>query len=224
MQETRRAILQFLKENGAATVDELAEALGGLTTVTVRHHLDILRSDGLVADPVIRHRSTPGRPQYAYSLTEKASTHFPKNYCALAAKVLDEVRASQSPETLDAFFMSVANRLACQAPPLVPGEPLAERLDRAVVFLDEQGYGAGWDQTPEGCLLHTNNCPYEGLAGNNPELCGMDLALVTSLLGHEPQRVSRVIEGAMTCAYLIPTSAAHAEAATANKVEPLLNN
>lgn len=219
MQETRRAILQYLKENGAATVDELAAALGGLTSVTVRHHLDILRSDGLVADPAIRHRSTPGRPQYAYSLTEKASAHFPKNYCALAAKVLEQVRATQTPGNMDVFFLSVANRMACQAPSLVPGEPLADRLDRAVTFLNEQGYGAGWDETPEGYLLHTNNCPYEALAGDNPELCGMDLSLVTSLLGTEPRRVSRVIEGATTCAYLVATVAGTADAEPEGRIK-----
>ena len=42
MQKTRRLILDYLKEHGQATVDELAEILG-LNSVTVRHHLDILR-------------------------------------------------------------------------------------------------------------------------------------------------------------------------------------
>ena len=203
MQKSRERILQYLKEHGEATVDELAAVLR-LTSVTVRHHLDILRSEGLVAVPAIRHRTSPGRPQYSYSLSEKATEHFPKNYCDLAAKLLDEVRAFHSPDTVNVFFEGVANRLSAAAPASVPGEALADRLDRAVSFLNDQGYVAQWEYTPEGCVLRTCNCPYEALAGGNPELCSMDLTLVTNLVGAVPQRLSRVVEGASSCAYLIP--------------------
>jgi predicted ArsR family transcriptional regulator len=201
MQKTRETILQYLKERGEATVDELAAVLG-LTSVTVRHHLDILRSQELVGEPAIRHRSSPGRPQYAYSLAEKASTHFPKNYCDLAAKLLEEVRATQSGEAVNVLFEGVADRLSASAPALVAGEPMPERLDRAVAFLNDQGYLAQWEQTLEGYVLRTCNCPYEALAGANPELCGMDLTLMGNLLGEEPDRLSRVVEGASSCAYL----------------------
>jgi predicted ArsR family transcriptional regulator len=203
MQKTRKAILDYLKEKSEATVDELALVLK-LTTVTVRHHLDILRSDGLVSDPVIRHRASPGRPQYAYTLTGKASEQFPKNYCDLAARVMEEVKASAPPQAINVFFEGVAHRMASQAPALVPGETPDQRLERVVDFLNSQGYVANWERTPDGFLLHTCNCPYEALAKDNPELCGMDLTLVSNLLGEVPQRVSRVVEGAASCAYFIP--------------------
>ena len=214
MHRTRTLILDYLKEHGEATVDDLAAVLG-LTSVTVRHHLDILRTEELVAAPVIRHRSTPGRPQYSYTLTHKAAEHFPKNYCDLAAKLLDEVRAQTSPRLVNVIFEGVAQRLAAEAPELVPGEPLPDRLERAVEYLNTQGYVARWEQTEQGYWLHTCNCPYQAIAGPNPELCGMDLALVGNLLGATPQRLSRVVEGASTCGYLF---------AAGNKVDPNLAN
>jgi len=77
MQQTRRHILEILKERKEATIDEIVEALsnriGKITAVTVRHHLEILRGDGLVAAPTVRRRSAPGRPQYVYALTERAA-------------------------------------------------------------------------------------------------------------------------------------------------------
>jgi predicted ArsR family transcriptional regulator len=219
MQKTRRLILDYLKEHGQATVDELAEVLR-LNSVTVRHHLDILRGTGLIGEPTIRHRSTPGRPQYCYALTEEASQQFPKNYCDLAGKLIEEVKASAPSNVIDLIFEGVAVRLAQAAPGLVPGEPMPERLDRAVDYLNSQGYVANWEQTEAGWLLQTCNCPYEALADRNPELCGMDLSLVTNLLGVAPERVSRVVEGAATCAYLFPTEAA----AKANKIEHNLTN
>jgi predicted ArsR family transcriptional regulator len=217
-QETRQAILEYLKQNGSATVDELAEQVK-LNSVTVRHHLDVLRREELISDPVVRHRSTPGRPQYAYALTAKASAHFPKNYCDLAAKLLEEIKASTPPAAVNVIFEGVANRLAAAAPKPVEGEALPERLERAVTFLNAHGYDASWEQTGGTYLLHTCNCPYEALATHNPELCAMDIALAQNLLGGSVQRVSRVLDGASTCSYCL----ASPSEAPASSQEPELS-
>ncbi len=85
----------------------------------------------------------------------------------------------------------------------MPGETLEQALDRAESFLNDNGYVAHWEQSPEGYLLHTCNCPYEGSPSGNPELCEMDLELVSRLLGQTPERVGRLVEGFNSCAYLI---------------------
>ena len=203
MQKTRKLILQHLKEHGEATVDELAGVLR-LTSVTVRHHLDILRGEDLVAEPLVRRRTHPGRPQYTYTLTQKAAEHFPSNYCDLAAQVLAEVRATPPPQGINVFFADVGARLAASAP-AAADEPLTRRLDRAAETLNSQGYEASWAPGDGGYILQTCNCPYHALVDRNPELCGMDLALVGSLLGAEPERLSRVVEGAPSCTYLVRT-------------------
>ena len=201
MQSTRQAILDYLKTHGQATVDELASVLA-LTPVTVRHHLDILRGDGLVGAPIIRHRTSRGRPQYVFTLTERASAHFPKNYDDLATKLLDEVRVQGGEPFVNVIFEGVAARLSAEAPALVAGEPFPVRLERAVTFLNGRGYVAHWEAAEGGFLLHTCNCPYESLAGRHPELCHMDLVLIGNLLGAVPHRVTRVVDGATSCAYL----------------------
>jgi len=199
-QETRQKILDYLKERGPATVDELAGMLE-LNSVTVRHHLDILRGKELIADPVVRHRNKPGRPQYAYGLSEKASGSFPKNYCELAAKLLEEVKSSAPPGGVNVIFEGVANRLAASAPKCPGDVPAPERLERAVSFLSDHGYVASWQESAGGYLLHTCNCPYEALAKQNPELCAMDLTLAGNLLGGTVERVSRMLDGAASCSY-----------------------
>src|SRR5215218_5532634 len=98
MQETRRLILEVLRSRGEATVEEVVVALTerinhDITAVTVRHHLDILRSEDLVTAPVIRHRNTPGRPQHVYALTEKALEYFPNNYQNLASNLLNQMKS-----------------------------------------------------------------------------------------------------------------------------------
>jgi predicted ArsR family transcriptional regulator len=97
MQPTRQHILEILKESGEATVDEivtaLSERIGDITAVTVRHHLEILRGDGLVSAPAVRRRTTPGRPQHVYSLTDKALELFPNNYRNLAEELLFQLKS-----------------------------------------------------------------------------------------------------------------------------------
>lgn len=207
MQSTRQAILNYLKTHGQATVDELAGVLN-LTPVTVRHHLDILRSEGLVGEPVVRHRTSRGRPQFVFALTEHASAHFPKNYDDLAAKLLEEVRARGGAPLVNVIFEGVAARLSAEAPAAAEAEPFPARLARVADFLNQRGYVADWEQLPEGYLLHTCNCPYEALAEHNPELCQMDLTLIGNLLGQMPQRVTRLMDGATSCAYLFRAPAA----------------
>lgn len=201
MQTTRKTILDYLKRNGQATVEELAEVLG-LTSVTVRHHLDILRTEALVSEPVVRHRNSRGRPQHVFTLTHQASEHFPKNYNQLAGAMLDELKA-HSPQLANVIFEGVALRLNAEAPRPATDDPWHERVERAVQFLNERGYVARWEQTSDGYLVHTSNCPYEALAGTHPELCQLDMVLIGNLLGVMPQRVSRLADGASSCAYLV---------------------
>lgn len=207
MQPTRKRILDYLKARSPATVEELAEVLG-LTTVTVRHHLDILRSEELISDPAIRHRASPGRPQYLYALTEKASMHFPKHYDDLAAKVLAELKTVATPDQVNVIFMGVMNRPLAEGPRPQPGEPLPVRLDSAVAFLNERGYLAGWARTAGGYRLHARNCPFEGLAGEHKELCQMDQALLGNLLGVTPECTGRLADGSGECSFVIPEPAA----------------
>jgi predicted ArsR family transcriptional regulator len=205
MQSKRQQIIEILKERGSATVEELSQGLG-ITPVTVRHHLDVLRSEGLVNEPVVRHRATSGRPQHAYSLTPKAGELFPKNYNGLAAQLLEEVKARYDSREVNVIFDGMTSRLLADAPQLVPGEPVERRLDRAVQFLNQKGYVARWEQHHEGILVHTCNCPYEGLAGRHPELCNMDITLIASLTGFAPERVSHAACGDDSCSYLIRES------------------
>ena len=202
MHASRQRILEILREHGPTTVEELGRHLS-LTTVTVRHHLELLRSEGLVSDPTPCHSSRPGRPQYTYVLTEQAGRLFPNNYALLAAHAISELKARSSPQEVTAFFEGLGSRLLANAPRPLPGEPLESRLGRAVEYLNAQGYFARWERLPEGYSLQTCNCPYRGVAGAHPEVCNMDLSLAASLLGCVLERRSRIADGQESCAYWV---------------------
>jgi predicted ArsR family transcriptional regulator len=186
MQATRKRILDILKERGQVTVDELSQELD-LTTVTVRHHLDILRGDGLIAAPFAHRRKAPGRPKYIYTLTEKTSTFFPKRYDHLSRQMMKRI----------------GEHIASQA--VLPDEGDFEaRLAAVVEFLNELGYMARWEHRyGNNYWLHIANCPYEHVARHDPKVCKIDVTLLTRLLGASPQRISWAAQGDHQCTYAI---------------------
>ncbi|MEW6580314.1 MAG: ArsR family transcriptional regulator [Chloroflexota bacterium] len=206
MQQTRRHILEILKERKEATIDEivtaLSERIGKITAVTVRHHLEILRGDGLVAAPAVRRRSAPGRPQYVYTLTERAADQFPNNYQGLASGLLEQLKSQLPAAQVNQILNGVAEAMAEDA--MVPDAPLETRLDHAVAYLDRHGYTASWSQNGQGLILSITNCPYEQVSCSSPELCKMDKRLVDSLVGVTTRRISHQIDGDEACSYLIP--------------------
>jgi predicted ArsR family transcriptional regulator len=202
MQATRERILNILKQRGQVTVDELSQELG-LTAVTVRHHLDILRGEGLVSTPLARRRKAPGRPKHVYTLTEKASGLFPKRYDRLTAQILDEVRLRFSPDEVGQMMKRIGERIANRAT-LPSGDDFEIRLVAVVEYLKELGYMPRWEQDGDGgYMIHIANCPYERIALQDRAVCAIDLALLTRLLGSAPQRVASAAQGDHQCAYVV---------------------
>lgn len=206
MQETRQHIIEILKDCEQATVDELVEKLckrrGPITAVTVRHHLAQLQKDGLIEEPELLHRSTPGRPQHTYTLSDKANNFFPNNYQNLLNTLLHQISYQMPPQGVNVLFEGIANQMAQTAN--IPDLPTAQRLDLVVEFLNEQGYQAYWEEDKKGYVLHTTNCPYHQIADKHTTLCEMDMRLVASLTGVVPRLLTRVNAGDATCSYLIP--------------------
>jgi predicted ArsR family transcriptional regulator len=207
MQETRRYILDILRHQGQITVDGIVETLRNkygkdITPVTVRHHLNVLQQEGLITEPDLRHRSTPGRPQHVYMLTEKAHQLFPNNYQQLVSTLISQLNTQLSPEHTNVIFEGVADQMAAAID--IPDVGVEQRMDIVVEYLTQLGYDAYWENCEQGYTLHTRNCPYHQIAQNNESLCSMDLRLITKLIGVVPRRVSLVSQGDTSCAYLIP--------------------
>lgn len=210
MQETRRQILEILKDRSQATVDDIVtdlEALrGSITSVTVRHHLAKLQDDGLVDASQTRHRTTPGRPQHIYKLTDLGLSHFPNNYQDLASSLLQQIETQLPQNQVNVIIEGMASNMADRAN--IPQGSMRERLDAVVTYLNKHGYEASWDvYGGEGYVLYTHNCPYHHLAHETDLLCNMDMRLIANMLGVVPRLMGRVTEGNEHCSYLIPDKA-----------------
>ncbi len=199
MQSTRHKILDILKTRSQATVSELAEALQ-MAPVSVRHHLDVLQSQDLVTTHTV-HKRTVGRPEQVYLLTNEASRFFPNNFQVFSAAMLEELKNRLSPAELQAMFSSLAARTVAHAPTRTPEQSDEDYLQQVTEFLTAHGYLATWERQEDTLVLHTCNCPYAGVAEYHPELCCMDMHLVSELTGQTPQYTTRLLNGTGRCTY-----------------------
>ena len=89
---------------------------------------------------------------------------------------------------------AVGGRIARENPG--PGQPLMRRLASAIERLNEMHYQARWEAGPEGPRIILGHCPYATIIDKHPELCQMDLALLSKLLGGELQQTAKLESGA----------------------------
>ncbi len=202
MQPIRRRITEILRENGSATVAELARELK-MAQVSVRHHLDILMGEDLVALAGVRRQNGAGRPSLVYTLTPNAIKIFPQRHDALAGAVLAELKTVMPAAEVQQLLARIGEQTAQEAPRPFPGQTLEKRLEQVTHFLCEKGYEAHWEAHDDHYEIHACNCPYAGVSEKHPELCLMDQAMMLHLLPGAIRLQSRVADGASHCTYLI---------------------
>lgn len=199
MQDTRQQILEILKRHNEVTVQELSQKLG-LTSVTVRHHLEILRSEGYITEPEIRRSSRPGRPRYVYRLTSTAADLFPNNYSGLADALLDAIEEQIAPEERESLLDKAATRMIATIGKL-PEQP-DERMNRILTFLNQQGFVARWDKEQDGrYMIYISSCPYHYVAQKHNETCKIDELIIKKLTNAELTRVQGAAHQGTLCIY-----------------------
>jgi DeoR family suf operon transcriptional repressor len=202
MQSTRQEILNILREEKQATVEDLAERLE-LTPMTIRHHLNVLQAQNLVVANKVRRSKRVGRPRLVYTLTDAADDLFPHGYGELARHLLTEVKELVSGEETDAIFRRMAERVASEAPPREEGQTFEDRLEQVSEFLEEQGFLSRWEETDEGYVITNVNCPYRQVSRQHDEVCILDTELIRNLLDVEPQRLTSMRHGESACSFLL---------------------
>jgi predicted ArsR family transcriptional regulator len=201
VQPTRRAILDFLKRNGQATLEQLAREVG-LVPMTVRGHLAVLERDGLIA--YHEERGKVGRPRFVYSLTEGANDQFPKSYQSLCRRLLDAVASLPPTHTCADITARMAEIWANDHADRVVGQNFDERIQTMAQIRTEEGAMATVEKTDEGCIIHQCHCPARGVAGRHPDVvCAAELEYIKRLLAAPVERISWMLEGSETCSYQV---------------------
>lgn len=204
MQRTRRTILHHLREHGAGSVESLAEAVG-LAPVTVRHHLNLLRDEGLV--DVAAEPSGRGRPKHVYRLSQTGGQAVVEDnrFAVLTARLLDAMRAADRGQ-VEAVFAGMAESIAADHRSDFAERPIEARLDAVVALLADEGFTTRWDRDAEGFVLQQLSCPFHALGEQHREVCCMDERLIEAVVGGEVEREDWRMDGGATCVYRIRTA------------------
>ncbi len=200
MHDTRRAVLETIKNQGQATVVSLAQTLE-ISPISIRHHLTSLQAEGLVR--VELQRQSVGRPKHVYSLTEAAERYFPSNYRLLAERLLDELKASLSPAQVEAIIDRMAQSMIARYETVQIQGKLEERLQQLVTILGEEGFRAAVRRVDAYTVLTELNCPYEFVGQRHPEVCRIDHTIIRSVVGTDVHRTSCVLQGDRSCIFSI---------------------
>lgn len=200
-------LVTALKHAGEASAEDLAAELG-VTVSAVRQQLDYLCADGLVAwRPVSRGR---GRPTHLYRLTRAAEPLFPKAYGGLTTELLGYVADADANLVDDIFDRRRQRRLeGAQSRLAALRGDFAAQVAELARILDEDGYLASWEAQPDGSFrIVEHNCAVLDVAERYGQACSSEIAFLRQALpGARVERVSHMIAGGHSCAYVIEPNA-----------------
>ncbi len=205
MHATQQRILEILQEQGSGIVRDLARWLD-VKPPSLRYHLSALEEGGYIERISLPSSGDVGRPAVHYALTPDGIRQV--QHCApwLVEGLLSQIRFLSSPDEMISLFQNMGQQLAHDfASEDWTEMPLMERLQRASQTLSAYGYGATVTQKQaddeSALFLQTRNCPYGDLPQEHQELCQMDLALVSELVGRPCSPDQNLAQGDNCCTF-----------------------
>tara|TARA_B100000315_G_C14357220_1_gene486770 strand:+ start:101 stop:754 length:654 start_codon:yes stop_codon:yes gene_type:complete len=202
---TRPIILAILRREGSVTVDGLAREIG-LSSTTIRRHLDILQRDRLVSFEPVREKS--GRPAYVYSLTDDGHESGYRDYKNVLSLLLSEIAGlsardlsdKDGKELLDILVARVGDQASWPylLPALSSNEAKVAKLEQA---LTDRGYSPELTQRDGQLEIRLGNCPVRSVACSEDGVCFVDNRLIANILGVEPVKESTIRGGHTSCLY-----------------------
>ena len=172
MQYTRQQILDYLKIHPGASARDISRSLDQ-TAANIRYHLGILENSGLVQVSGKRAPGGAGRPILLFNLTSES---LGINITPLLSMILEVISAKSTAKN---DIRTIAEKLAEKFNP--DSKNKITRFNQAIEFLNGQKYHASWEAHPFGPKILLRHCPYQDLAQKHPELCLIDIHLITIL-------------------------------------------
>src|SRR3990170_8551655 len=205
---TRDTILRTLRGRGQCTVTDLAEA-SGVTPVSVRHHLANLQAEGLVQAEEMRHGV--GRPRHVFSLSYSGLDHFPSRYFHLIRRLLAEIKERMPEGQVGELLPGVAQAMAHTYASELEALPLAQRLERLVQLLSDEGFSAEVQRQGDRVLIRELSCPYYRIGQQHPEVCLIDQSFIATALSLPVERVNCLLDGDVHCTFSVALAAPQPE-------------
>jgi predicted ArsR family transcriptional regulator len=201
---TRRAIVQYLKQEGALDAETLAVHFN-ITAMAIRQHLYALQKEGLVT---YQEEARPmGRPAKLWQLTPAADRFFPNGYAELTLSLIDSVKEAFGNAGLDRLLdVRTCHQMDAYRAMIPHEEPLERKLELLATFRTQEGYMAEIQSLDDDSfLLIENHCPICAAATACTGLCARELEIFQTILGKGVlvERTEHIVSGERRCVYKI---------------------
>jgi DeoR family suf operon transcriptional repressor len=204
---TKQSILIFLRKQGAATAQSLADHLQ-ITPQAIRRHLKDLEEEELIS-----HRAATvgmGRPQHQYFLSSRGEAQFPAAYDEFAVDLLTTLADTVGPDQMGSILQRQWERKAEDYRRKLGTGSLEERVAMLVDLRREEGYMAEYypitppDSHYPQFMLTEHHCAIAQVAHSFPSVCGHELEMFAFALSDcTVERINWQVDGEHACGYLI---------------------
>jgi len=197
---SRQRVFEIIRKHQLVTVSELNHFLD-MTPANIRHHLAVLKADGLIERIGTRKKFGRGRPEAVFAIS---NVFIEDGLEALIEGVLKLWFSTLSPDELNQNVKAIARHLAGDGV-TVGNIPINKKLTTCMSYLNNFHYIAQWEASPSGPRIKFGNCPYRKIVNRHPELCLMDKYLLEELVGFKMSQVSKLERderGKLYCSFI----------------------
>ncbi len=201
--EKQQKILQFLvKKKKGITVDQFSKLLG-ISKSAIHQHLTILERDGFVRKSASI--QTGGRPGTIFVLTTKGEHIFPKHYSLFAKMLVSLIKQKLGTEELIEYLQELGISIAESKKGALKNKSIEEKVKMTASIMQELGYETEIveDEAGKELIIDAYNCVFYDLAYDNPEVCEMDLSLLSTLLDSKIEHTYCLARGGHSCRFKV---------------------
>lgn len=202
MPETRASILRFIKAEGCATRQQLANHLE-ISGEATRQHLETLTHEGWLRGAGRRKSLAQGRPATQFALTSAGDHLFPKHYDQLSVEMFDTLADNFGDDGVRTLLASLTDKQVAHWSPRLSGLSLEQRLQALRGIYFEQDPYTHVERDGDDYLLVERNCPFLNLAVRQPRLCSVTVSTLRRLLGVYVYREQRFQDGHRRCVFRV---------------------
>lgn len=197
LEQTDSQFLNELHRLGPVTVQRICETVG-VTATAVRQRLVRLQGAGFVGRELVR--TSRGRPHHVYRITDKGLRQLGDNYGDLALILWREIRKIADPQTRAMITARVRDALAARLGSFNEAR-VVDRLQRLSDALLSRGYDVEMCGAGALPILRENNCPYQELAEEDREICGLEREVFQQALGADVRLAQCCLDGHHCCEF-----------------------
>lgn len=174
----RRRVYERLQQQGAATVNELVQALSMGRTLVAFHLGKLLEAGFVEVVAPEQVAGAPGRPAQRYRATrrEVVATVPDRRYDLIAAILLDSLADQRPGESAQGSAQRTARRRGTEL--ARARGPAARSVEGRLAGLERLLRSLGYAPRAQGAELLLRNCPFDAFrATNTPQVCPLNQAL-----------------------------------------------